>query len=97
MWILFLFTMGELLLSPVGNALATKVAPQAFKSRLFAVWLMAVSMGTSLSGVLGTIYNPDDPAAERTFFITLSVITIALGVVLIGIRKWVLRKFRDVR
>ncbi|MCG7291311.1 peptide MFS transporter [Corynebacterium afermentans] len=95
--ILFLFTMGELLLSPVGNSLATKVAPVAFKSRLFAVWLMSVSMGTALSGVLGSLYNPDDATAERTFFLTLSAITIALGVALIAISRWVVRKFGDVR
>ncbi|MGV0374018.1 peptide MFS transporter [Corynebacterium hadale] len=95
--ILFMFTMGELLLSPVGNSLATKVAPEAFKSRLFAAWLMSLSMGTALSGVLGSLYNPDDASAERTFFITLSVITIVLGVGLISIRRWVLKKFVDVR
>lgn len=95
--ILFLFTMGELLLSPVGNSLATKVAPLAFKSRLFAAWLMTVSMGTALSGVLGSLYNPDDPSAERTFFLSLSAATIVLGVVLIAIHRWVLRKFVDVR
>ena len=95
--ILFLFTIGELLLSPVGNSLATKVAPQAFKSRLFAVWLMSVSMGTALSGVLGSLYNPNDAAAERSFFLTLSAITIVLGVFLIAIRRWVVRKFADVR
>ena len=95
--ILFLFTIGELLLSPVGNSLATEVAPQAFKSRLFAVWLMSVSMGTALSGVLGSLYNPDDAAAERTFFLTLSAVTIVLGVFLIAIRRWVVRKFGDIR
>ncbi|WP_084168448.1 peptide MFS transporter [Corynebacterium atypicum] len=95
--ILFLFTMGELLLSPVGNALATKVAPKAFKSRLFAVWLMALSMGTALSGVLGQYYDPSDPAVERTFFITVGIAALVIGAVLISLRKWVLRKFVDVR
>lgn len=96
-WILFLFTMGELLLSPVGNALATKVAPQAFKSRLFAVWLMAVAMGTSLSGVLGQFYDPEDPNVERTFFISIGIAASILGVILIALRKWVLNKFIDIR
>ena len=69
----------------------------AFKSRLFAVWLMSVSMGTALSGVLGSLYNPNDATAERAFFLTLSAATIVLGLVLIAIRRWVVRKFRDVR
>lgn len=95
-WILFLFTMGELLLSPVGNSLATKVAPQRFKSRMFAVWLMAVSMGTSLSGTLGALYDTD-PASEITFFTSVGVAAIVLGLILIALRKWILKKFIDVR
>ncbi|KQB87096.1 peptide MFS transporter [Corynebacterium lowii] len=98
--LLFLFTMGELLLSPVGNSLATKVAPQAFKSRMFAVWLMAIAMGTSLSGSLGSLYESameTGAEAERTFFLTTAGVAIALGVVLIALRKWVVRKFIDVR
>lgn len=54
-------------------------------------------MGTALSGVLGSLYNPDDAAAERSFFLTLSTITIALGAFLIAIRRWVVRKFGDIR
>ena len=64
---------------------------------MFAVWLMSVSMGTALSGVLGSLYNPNDAAAERTFFLTLSAATIVLGLVLIAISRWVVRKFGDVR
>ncbi len=96
-WILFLFTMGELLLSPVGNSLATKVAPQAFESRLFAVWLMAVSAGTALSGTLGGFYDPTSADAERSFFITIGVLAIVIGLALIAVRSWVLKKFVDVR
>ncbi|WP_394282376.1 peptide MFS transporter [Corynebacterium sp.] len=96
-WILFLFTMGELLLSPVGNSLATKVAPQAFESRLFAVWLMAVSAGTALSGTLGGFYDPTSADAERAFFITIGVLAIVIGLALIAVRSWVLKKFVDVR
>ena len=55
---IFLFTVGELLLSPVGNSLATKVAPVAFKSRLFAVWLMF--------GILG-IPIPEEYGGETMF------------------------------
>ncbi|MHA2789452.1 peptide MFS transporter [Corynebacterium sp. S7] len=96
-WILFLFTMGELLLSPVGNSLATKVAPKAFQSRMFAVWLMAVSAGTALSGTLGGFYDPTSADAERQFFIIIGVAAIAVGVVLVLMRKWILKKLVDVR
>lgn len=98
--LLFFFTVGELLLSPIGNSLATKVAPQAFKSRMFAVWLMAVSMGTSLSGVLGDIYESamnTGADAERTFFLTAGIGAMLLGAVIFFTRGWVLKKFEGVR
>ncbi|WP_124053934.1 peptide MFS transporter [Arcanobacterium ihumii] len=96
-WILFLFTIGELLLSPVGNALATKVAPKAYPSMMMAVWLMAVSMGTSLSGTLADYYDPNSVSAENTFFIVLGVVSIALGFILLLIRNWIEKKFVDIR
>ncbi len=96
-WILFLFTMGELMLSPVGNSLATKVAPRAFPSRMMAIWMMAVSTGTALAGTLAGFYNPNDPHAEFLFFVILGFVSIVVGVVLILLRRWILEKFVDVR
>ena len=96
-WILFLFTMGELMLSPVGNSLATKVAPEAFQSRMMAVWMLAVSMGTALSGTLGAMYDPTSAAAEYSFFITLAIAAIVVGLALIAVRAWVTRQFVDVK
>lgn len=96
-WILLLFTLGELMLSPVGNALATKVAPEAFPSTMMAVWLMAVAMGTALSGTLAGYYNPDSASAENTFFIVLGGISIVLGLVLLALRKWIVKEFVDVK
>src|SRR5699024_8882598 len=84
-WILFLFTMGELMLSPVGNSLATKVAPAAFPSRMMAVWMMAVSIGTSSAGSLASFYDPSDAAAENSFFIPLGVVSVILGIILLVI------------
>ncbi|ANE05438.1 peptide MFS transporter [Corynebacterium crudilactis] len=96
-WVYFLFTIAELLLSPVGNSLATKVAPEAFQSRMFAVWLMAVSMGTSLSGTLGGYYDPTNADAEKIFFIAVGVAAIVIGIAIIASKNWVLKKFIDVR
>ena len=89
--------MGELLLSPVGNALATKVAPRAFPSRMMAVWMMAVAMGTSLAGSLAGFYNPEDATAENTFFISLGVASIVLGVIILALSRWVVKKFATFR
>ena len=95
-WILFLFTMGELMLSPVGNSLATKLAPDAFPTRMYAVWMMAVAMGTSLAGVLAGYYHPEDASAETNFFVVIGVLSIAIGIALLLGKKWIVARFGGV-
>lgn len=95
--ILFLFTMGELMVSPVGNSMATRLAPEAFPTRMFALWLLSLSLGTALSGTLAGFYNPDDASAERVYFLLMFGVTAALAVLMFIIRKWIVTKFIDVR
>lgn len=94
--ILFLFTMGELMLSPVGNSMATRLAPKAFPTRMFGLWLLSISLGTSLSGSLAAFYNPEDASAERTYFIAMFAVMVGLGAVMFLARKWILKLFVDI-
>ena len=94
--ILFLFTMGELMLSPVGNSMATRLAPKAFPTRMFGLWLLSISLGTSLSGSLAAFYNPEDPSAERTYFVAMFAVMVGLGAVMFLARKWILKLFVDI-
>lgn len=95
--ILFLFTMGELMLSPVGNSMATRLAPKAFPTRMFGLWLLSISLGTSLSGSLAAFYNPEDGSAERIYFVAMFAVMVGLGAVMFLARKWILKLFVDVR
>lgn len=94
--ILFLFTMGELMLSPVGNSMATRLAPKAFPTRMFGLWLLSISLGTSLSGSLAALYNPEDASAERTYFVAMFAVMVGLGAVMFLARKWILKLFVDI-
>ncbi|CAM2802218.1 peptide MFS transporter [Corynebacterium falsenii] len=94
--ILFLFTMGELMLSPVGNSMTTLLAPQAFPTRMFALWLLSISLGTALSGSLAGFYHPNVASEERTYFIVMFAVTVGLGALMLLARKWILKKFVDV-
>lgn len=90
--ILFLFTMGELMLSPVGNSMATLVAPQAFPTRSFALWLLSIALGTTLSGTLAGFYDPTSAAGERTYFLATSAVCFVLAVLVFAFRGWIARK-----
>ena len=48
--VIFVFTIAELLLSPVGLSLATKLAPEAFHTQMVALFFLSVALGSVLSG-----------------------------------------------
>ena len=55
--ILAVFAISELLLSPIGLAVTTKLAPQAFRAQMMALYFFSVGLGTSMSGVLARYYD----------------------------------------
>ena len=92
--ILFVFTIAELLLSPIGLSASTKLAPKAYRTQMVALFFLSVSLGTAISGQLATLYNPDD---EVPYFSSLGLIAIAVGVVLLLFVKPVMKLMRGVR
>ncbi|GLB66731.1 MFS transporter [Arthrobacter mangrovi] len=77
--ILFLFTMAELFLSPTGSSISTKLAPAAFKTQMVALFLLSISLGTTLAGILAGYY---DPANEAPYFGFIGVTAMILGAAL---------------
>ncbi len=92
--ILFVFTIAELLLSPVGLSVSTKLAPERFRTQLVALFFLSTALGTAAAGELGAYY---DPRNEAPYFTVLGLIAAALGVVLLLLTRPVLRLMRGVR
>ncbi|MCX7522604.1 peptide MFS transporter [Microbacterium sp. STN6] len=92
--ILFVFTVAELLLSPVGLSVSTKLAPAVFRTQMVALFFLSVALGTAISGQLAALYSPK---TEGVYFGVLGGIAIALGIILLAISRWVLRLMRGVR
>lgn len=92
--ILLVFTLAELLLSPVGQSVATKLAPPKFQTQMVALFFLSVSLGTAVTGVLSRYY---DPADEAPYFTILGLVAGAVGVVLLVLAKPVLRLMRGIR
>ncbi|WP_343071898.1 peptide MFS transporter [Brevibacterium renqingii] len=90
----FLFTMAELCLSPVGQSLATKLAPQAFHSQMVALFFLSVALGTAASGSLAGFYSTDN---EVPYFLTIGAVSIVVGVLLFAFRKPIVRLMAGVR
>ncbi|MFS0894415.1 peptide MFS transporter [Microbacterium sp. 179-I 3D3 NHS] len=92
--ILFVFTVAELLLSPVGLSVTTKLAPAVFHTQMVALFFLSVALGTAIAGELVRFYDLEN---EVPYFSILGVIAIAVGVGLLLSVKPVLRLMRGVR
>ncbi len=79
--ILLLCTFAELLLSPVGQAIATKLAPAAFGTQMIALFFLSVSLGTTLSGVLAGYYTEGN---EIPYFIGMGGTAVVLGIAMMA-------------
>ncbi|MHA7304331.1 peptide MFS transporter [Arthrobacter sp. TMN-49] len=83
-FILLLFTVAELMLSPVGLSLATKLAPAAFQTQMVALFFLSISLGTAMSGVLAQWY---DPTNEAPYFLVIGLVSIGFGILLFLVKK----------
>jgi POT family proton-dependent oligopeptide transporter len=92
--ILFVFTIAELLLSPVGLSLSTKLAPKLFRTQMVALFFLSVALGTALSGILAGFYDEND---EPPYFGISGLVAIAVGGLLIVATPWVRKLMMGVR
>jgi POT family proton-dependent oligopeptide transporter len=80
----FIFTIGELYLSPIGLSLVTKVAPKRYVSMLMGMWFLSSFIGNYMSGFLGTFYSV---LPGNQFFAMLTVLAIATGATMWALNK----------
>lgn len=77
--ILLVFSVAELLLSPVGLSLSTKLAPKAFRTQMVALNLLFIALGTATAGSLGKYCSVENEAA---YFAIVGGVAVAFGVLL---------------
>jgi proton-dependent oligopeptide transporter, POT family len=92
--IIFVFTIAELLISPVGLSVSTKLAPTVFHTQMVALNFLSVALGTVIAGWLGEFFSADD---QGPYFAILGGIAIVLGLALLAATKPVLALMRGVR
>ncbi|WP_327142107.1 peptide MFS transporter [Nocardia sp. NBC_01327] len=87
------FAISELLLSPIGLAVTTKLAPNAFRAQMMALYFFSVGIGTSMSGVLSKFY---DPSRELAYFGITGLVAVLVGFGVLAIAPWVTRHMEGV-
>jgi POT family proton-dependent oligopeptide transporter len=92
--VIFVFTIAELLISPISLSLSTKLAPKIFETQMVALLFLSIALGTAMSGVLARYYTIED---QVPYFGVLGGIAIVVGAVLWVFTKPILRLMGGVR
>ncbi|MHA7282588.1 peptide MFS transporter [Arthrobacter sp. TMS2-4] len=79
--ILLLFTFAELFISPIGLSVTTKLAPEAFRTQMLALFFLSISLGTTMSGLLAGLYSEE---TEVPYFAFSGITAIVLGAALLA-------------
>lgn len=96
-WLILMFAIqmaGELLVSPVGLSVSTKLAPVAFQSQMMAMWFLADSTSQAINAQIAPLFNP---STEIQFFGIVGVVGILVGILLFLIKEPISKLMGDVR
>jgi len=91
--ILLLFSVPELLLSPIGLSVSTKLAPKVFGSQMVALNYLSVAAGTSAAGALAALYAPQH---ELAYFGLTGGTAVILGLAMAAVAPWTRRAMKGV-
>jgi POT family proton-dependent oligopeptide transporter len=80
----FVYTLGELYLSPIGLSLVTKLAPPQLVSMMMGMWYMSNFFGNYLTGYLGTFY---EKMSRDSFFLLLGALAVGAGLAMLALAK----------
>ncbi|SPC39252.1 peptide MFS transporter [Latilactobacillus fuchuensis] len=82
-WLLgswFIVEIAEMLISPIGLSITTKLAPKAFQSQMMSMWFLADAAGQAINAQLVRLYSPQ---TEIKYFLTIGIVSVIFGIILI--------------
>lgn len=86
-------TIGELLLSPMGLSLVSKLSPVRLTSLMMGGWFLATSIGNKLSGILATMWDGYEDKANF-FWVNFALLLFATFIIF-AMLKWLNRIMKE--
>ena len=86
-------TVGELLLSPMGLSLVSKLSPVRITSLMMGGWFLSTSIGNKLSGVLATMW--DDYDNKGNYFLLYFLLLLFAAIMCFAMLKWLNRIMKE--
>lgn len=80
----FIVEIAEMLISPIGLSVTTKLAPQAFKSQMMSMWFLADAVGQAVNSQIVKYYSS---ATEVPYFLAIGIVSVVFGIVMFFFSK----------
>ncbi|KRN92330.1 peptide MFS transporter [Pediococcus stilesii] len=84
---------GEMLISPIGLSVTTKLAPTAFASQMMSMWFLADAAGQAVNAQIVKLY----PGHEVAYFIWIGIVTIVFAIALFAMAPWISKKMQGIK
>lgn len=91
--VMAVFAISELMLSPIGLSATTRLAPEAFRAQMMALYFFSVGIGTAMSGVLAGYYGA---TREFAYFGILGAVAVTAGLVVFALAPWISARMEGV-
>lgn len=75
----FIVEIGEMLISPIGLSVTTKLAPKAFRSQMMSMWFLADAAGQAINSQIVRFYSS---ATEVPYFLIIGAVSVVFGLIL---------------
>jgi POT family proton-dependent oligopeptide transporter len=86
-------TIGELLLSPMGLSLVSKLSPVRITSLMMGGWFLSTSIGNKLSGVMASMWDTYDD--KKNYFLLNFFLLMAATIMCFAMLKWLNRIMKE--
>ena len=87
----FLFTIGELMLSPVGLSTMTRIAPARMTGLVLGIWFLAAAFGNKLAGDIGGAFTASDPDALVLSFLAQAALVAVAAMLMFALAPTIRR------
>lgn len=80
----FLVEIAEMLISPIGLSITTKLAPNAYRSQMMSMWFMADATGQAVNAQIVKFYST---GTEVQYFMAVGLVSVAFAVIMFFLVK----------
>jgi POT family proton-dependent oligopeptide transporter len=80
----FLVEIAEMLISPIGLSITTKLAPNAFRSQMMSMWFMADATGQAVNAQIVKFYSS---GTEVQYFLAVGLVSVIFGIIMFALVK----------